>query len=257
MKKTVRNIILILIGILIAGVIVVSYIAGRESRKPLVCKGLDVVVLDSLENDFVSAADVRKFLDREYGQYLGQPLDSINLSRIEDIVDGRSAVMKSEAYVTRDGLLHIKVSQRKPVVRFQKSGGGFYADAEGYVFPLQSSYASYVQIVDGDIPINMKSGHKGEIENPEEKAWFDKVMLVVNYIGNSSVWKDRIVQIHVGDGGELTLVPRVGNEKFIFGQPVNIADKFARMEKYYTGIAPLERNYTQVNVKYDGQIVCR
>ena len=257
MKKAVRNIILILIGILIAGVIAVSYIAGRESRKPLVCKGLDVVVLDSLENDFVSAADVRKFLDREYGQYLGQPLDSINLSRIEDIVDGRSAVMKSEAYVTRDGLLHIKVSQRKPVVRFQKSGGGFYADAEGYVFPLQSSYASYVQIVDGDIPINMKSGHKGEIENLEEKAWFDKVMLVVNYIGNSSVWKDRIVQIHVGDGGELTLVPRVGNEKFIFGQPVNIADKFARMEKYYTGIAPLERNYTQVNVKYDGQIVCR
>lgn len=257
MKKAVRNIILILIGILIAGVIAVSYIAGRESRKPLVCKGLDVVVLDSLENDFVSAADVRKFLDREYGQYLGQPLDSINLSRIEDIVDGRSAVMKSEAYVTRDGLLHIKVSQRKPVVRFQKSGGGFYADAEGYVFPLQSSYASYVQIVDGDIPINMKSGHKGEIENPEEKAWFDKVMLVVNYIGDSSVWKDRIVQIHVGDGGELTLVPRVGNEKFIFGQPVNIVDKFARMEKYYTGIAPLERNYTQVNVKYDGQIVCR
>lgn len=257
MKKAVRNIILILIGILIAGVIAVSYIAGRESRKPLVCKGLDVVVLDSLENDFVSAADVRKFLDREYGQYLGQPLDSINLSRIEDIVDGRSAVMKSEAYVTRDGFLHIKVSQRKPVVRFQKSGGGFYADAEGYVFPLQSSYASYVQIVDGDIPINMKSGHKGEIENPEEKAWFEKVMLVVNYIGDSSVWKDRIVQIHVGDGGELTIVPRVGNEKFIFGQPVNIADKFARMEKYYTGIAPLERNYTQVNVKYDGQIVCR
>ena len=79
MKKAVRNIILILIGILIAGVIAVSYIAGRESRKPLVCKGLDVVVLDSLENDFVSAADVRKFLDREYGQYLGQPLEKRSL----------------------------------------------------------------------------------------------------------------------------------------------------------------------------------
>ena len=183
-------------------------------------------------------------------------LDSIDLCRIETIIDGRSAVMKSQAFVTKDGTLHIKVTQRKPIVRFQKTDGGFYADAEGYVFPLQSSYASYVQIIDGDIPINMKSGHKGEIENPEEKIWFDKVMKLVNFIEDSP-WKERIVQIHVGNGGELTLIPREGEEKFIIGQPMNIEDKFARIEKYYTAIAPLERNYKTINLIFDGQIVCR
>jgi cell division protein FtsQ len=256
LNRTVRYIITIVTVVLVFGTAAVAVIAGRNSRKPLICKSLDVVIVDSLENDFVNKADVKRFLDKEYGGYIGTVLDSIDLCRIETIIDGRSAVMKSQAFVTKDGTLHIKVTQRKPIVRFQKTDGGFYADAEGYVFPLQSSYASYVQIIDGDIPINMKSGHKGEIENPEEKIWFDKVMKLVNFI-EGSPWKERIVQIHVGNGGELTLIPREGEEKFIIGQPMNIEDKFARIEKYYTAIAPLERNYKTINLIFDGQIVCR
>jgi cell division protein FtsQ len=256
LNRTLRYIITIVTVVLVFGTAAVAVIAGRNSRKPLVCKSLDVVIVDSLENDFVNKADVKRFLDKEYGGYIGTVLDSIDLCRIETIIDGRSAVMKSQAFVTKDGTLHIKVTQRKPIVRFQKTDGGFYADAEGYVFPLQSSYASYVQIIDGDIPINMKSGHKGEIENPEEKIWFDKVMKLVNFIEDSP-WKERIVQIHVGNGGELTLIPREGEEKFIIGQPMNIEDKFARIEKYYTAIAPLERNYKTINLIFDGQIVCR
>lgn len=259
MKKAVKYLITALVGVLIFGTILIAFRAGVKSREPIQCKGLNVVILDSLENDFVSRADVKKFLDKEYGQYIGIPIDSINLSRIEDIIDGRSAVMKSEAYVTKDGLLNIKVTQRKPIVRFQKEGSGFYADAEGFVFPLQSSYASYVQIVDGDIPINMKSGHKGKIENPKEKEWFDKVMNVVNFIEGSKIWKDRIVQIHVDNGGELILIPREGKERFNLGQPVNIKDKFDRMATYYTAIAANRdgQAYRSVTLKYDGQIVCR
>lgn len=256
LNKTVKYLIVILAGVIIFGCITIAVIAGKNSRKTLVCSGLEVIVLDSLENDFVKSKDVRKFLDKEYGQYTGVCIDSLDLSRIEDIVDGRSAVLKSEAYVTKDGILHIEVTQRKPIVRFQKSEGGFYADKEGYVFPLQSSYASYVQIVDGDIPINMKSGHKGEIEDPVQKEWFLKVMGLVNFIENSK-WKDMIVQIHVENGGELILIPRKGNERFIIGQPVNLEDKFGRIEKYYSAIASSGKEYSTVNLKYDGQIVCR
>lgn len=257
MKKTVRYIITIITGVLIFGSMTIAVLMGKDSRKSLTCKGLEVVITDSLENDFVSKNDVKKFLDREYGQYIGETLDSINLTRIENIVDGRSAVLKSEAYMTKDGILHINVTQRKPIVRFQKAEGGFYADAEGFVFPLQSSYASYVQIVDGDIPINMKSGHKGKIEDPKQKEWFDKVMTVVNYIENSETWNEKIVQIHAQATGELILVPRTGSERFLLGQPINIEDKFDRMESYYRAIASDERKYSMVSLEYDGQIVCR
>ena len=259
MSKTVRHIINGISGALLAACLVVAYMSGVSCRAPLKCTGLNVVIADSSMNRFVSKADVKKFLDKEYGEYVGMLLDSIDLAKVEKIIDGRSAVNKSEAYTTRDGMLNVKVTQRTPVVRFQKSDGGFYADAEGVLFPLQSSYASRVQVIDGDIPLKANSGYKGEITDEKERAWLGKVIDLVNYMENSRTWKDKIVQITVCDGGELIMVPREGTERFHFGQPDEIQEKFRKMEKYYTAVVPAkgEKEYSVVNLEYDGQIVCR
>ncbi len=259
MSKTVRHIINGVSGALLAACLVVAYMSGVSCRAPLKCTGLNVVIADSSMNRFVSKADVKKFLDKEYGEYVGMLLDSIDLAKVEKIIDGRSAVNKSEAYTTRDGMLNVKVTQRTPVVRFQKSDGGFYADAEGFLFPLQSSYASRVQVIDGDIPLKANSGYKGEITDEKERAWLEKVIDLVNYMENSRTWKDKIVQITVCDGGELIMVPREGKERFHFGQPDEIQEKFRKMEKYYTAVVPAkgEKEYSVVNLEYDGQIVCR
>lgn len=259
MSKTVRHIINGVSGALLAACLVVAYMSGVSCRAPLKCTGLNVVIADSSINRFVSKADVKKFLDKEYGEYVGMLLDSIDLAKVEKIIDGRSAVNKSEAYTTRDGMLNVKVTQRTPVVRFQKSDGGFYADAEGFLFPLQSSYASRVQVIDGDIPLKANSGYKGEITDEKERAWLGKVIDLVNYMENSRTWKDKIVQITVCDGGELIMVPREGTERFHFGQPDEIQEKFRKMEKYYTAVVPAkgEKEYSVVNLEYDGQIVCR
>lgn len=259
MSKTVRHIINGVSGALLAACLVVAYMSGVSCRAPLKCTGLNVVIADSSMNRFVSKADVKKFLDKEYGEYVGMLLDSIDLAKVEKIIDGRSAVNKSEAYTTRDGMLNVKVTQRTPIVRFQKSDGGFYADAEGFLFPLQSSYASRVQVIDGDIPLKANSGYKGEITDEKERAWLGKVIDLVNYMENSRTWKDKIVQITVCDGGELIMVPREGTERFHFGQPDEIQEKFRKMEKYYTAVVPAkgEKEYSVVNLEYDGQIVCR
>lgn len=259
MNKIVKYVLIGVCGAMLAAILVASCLAGKEARKGLVCKGLEVAILDSLENSFVSKADVRKYLDKEYGRYVGEKLDSLDLMKIEKIIDGRSAVKKSQAYVTKDSLLRIEVTQRKPVVRFQKKEGGFYADADGYIFPLQVSYASHVQIIDGDIPLAANSGYKGEIENPREREWFENVMDVVRFIEGSRTWKGKIVQIHVEKNGEIVLVPREGRQVFRFGQPVQVAEKFDKMEMYYSHIVPEKGSeaYKTVDVRFADQIVCR
>ena len=259
MKKILKYVLIGICGAMLAALLAVSFLAGKEARKGLVCKGLEIAIIDSLENSFVTKADIRKYLDREYGRYMGESLDSIDLVKIEKIIDGRSAVKKSQAFVTKDSILRIEVTQRKPVVRFQKKDGGFYADTEGYIFPLQASYASHVQIIDGDIPLAANSGYKGAIENAREREWFKDVMNVVNFIEGSKVWKDKIVQISVSEGGELSMVPRKGQEIFIFGQPDNIKEKFRKMEMYYKNIVPEKgaSHYSIVTLKYDGHIVCK
>ena len=259
MNRTLKYILLATGAAVIAVCICCSFMAGRQLRSTYTCQELEVTIKDSLENSFVSAADVKAYLDREYGIYKGIPLDSLDMIRIESIIDGRSAVKKSQAYVTRDGILHIDVTQRKPVVRFQKAGGGFYADKEGYIFPLQKSYASHVQVIDGNIPLAANSGYKGELQNDREKKWFKDMMELINFMEDSRTWKDKIVQIHVNGNRDLILIPREGNEHINFGQPDNIEEKFAKLEKYYTSIIPAQGNgrYTKVDLRYRGQIVCR
>lgn len=259
MKKAVKHILYTVLAAVLIGCMAAAYIAGKQSRKPILCSGIRIEILDSTENSFVTVPDVRKFLDKGYGKVIGLPLDSIDLVKVEQIIDSRSAVLKSEAFVTRDSLLNITITQRKPVVRFQKKDGGFYADSEGYIFPLQSSYASHVQIIDGEIPLAANSGYKGDIEKAEEKEWFNRIMSVVNYMESSKVWKGKIVQIHVQDNGELILIPRTGKERFLFGQPCSIAEKFSKMEKYYTTIIPEKGTdrYKSVDVRFNDQIVCK
>ena len=259
MNRTLKYILLGLCGGLLLICIVCSFIAGKHVRKALKCERLEVIISDSLENGFVSKADIKTYLDKGLVHYIGQPLDSLDLVKMENVIDSRSAVLKSHAYVTKDGTLHINVTQRKPVVRFQKKDGGFYADAEGYIFPLQNSYASHVQIVDGNIPLAANSGYKGEISDPKEKEWFSNVMALINYMENSKTWKDKIVQIHVAENNDLMLIPREGKERFIFGAPEDIQEKFEKISLYYKAVIPEkgQDTYRSVDLRYKDQLICK
>lgn len=259
MARWLKYLLLGIVGAAFAALIACSFQAGRQLRSGRICERLEVVIIDSLENHFVSAEDVRKFLEKGYGEYSGTPIDNIDLVKVEEIVNSRSAVRESQAYMTKDGSLHIDVTQRRPVVRFQKKDGGFYADAHGYIFPLQNSFASHVQIIDGHIPLAANSGYKGELSSPEEKEWFTKIMALVNYMEDSQQLKDMIVQIHVKQNGDLILIPREGEEQFLFGQPHSLEDKFMRMQKYYTAIVPEKGSgkYKVIDLRFKGQIVCR
>ena len=164
MKNVWKHIINVTFAAVLVCVLTAAFCLGVSSRKGIRCKGVTITVTDSATNQFITPKEIRKFLDEEYTGYIGEPIDSIDLTRIEKILDSKSAILKSQAFTTKDSLLNIIVTQRKPVVRFQKGQGGFYADAEGHLFPLQNTYASHVLIVDGRIPLKLEYGYTGKLE---------------------------------------------------------------------------------------------
>lgn len=236
-----------------------AYSSQAVKRGRMACTGVEVTVLDSMKNSFVDSRDILSYLRSEYGDFTGKNVDSISLIRIEKDVDARSAVRKSEAYITKDGILHVDITQREPAVRFQKGAAGFYADAEGCLFPLQDTYTAHVPIVDGDLPLRADTGYKGKPQSEEEREWIMAILRLLEYMDDSGTWARDIVQINVLEGGDLLMVPREGREKFIFGPPDGAEEKFRKMELYYTGIVPEkgEGYYSSVNLKYDRQIICR
>lgn len=259
MKIEKRHIIQIVGWSLLVICFVGMYIAGRQSRKAVKCKDVEVTILDSLSNKFVNRNDIKTILDSVYGRHIGVSIDSLNLANIENIIDHNSAVQKSQAHITKEGILKIEVTQRRPVVRFITAEGGYYADAEGNIFPLQKNFSSRVHVVDGKLPIPGGIEEAMKMTDPVQIKWFNGIVNLVNYMDGSDRWKEMFVQIHSLEGGSLVLIPRKGKERFIFGQPDRIAEKFDRIATYYTSIVPEkgQDHYKEINVAYHGQIVCK
>ena len=235
-----------------------SSMSARE-RRARTCQGrdrLDVTVADSLERRFVDKADVAGWLAAEYGAYVGLPLDSVDLRRVERLVQAHSVVRDCQAWLTDDGVLHIRLNQRQPVVRFDDGVNGYYADATGFVFPLQERGSVDVPVVDGRIPMRIPKGFKGTPADAAEAAWLAQVIGLMNTL-RGTVWEKNIVKISVDAKKDLVMTPRQGGEHFLFGQPVRVKEKIGLMEAYYTSGLADKGNYRTVDVRYRGQLVCR
>lgn len=261
MKPIVRRGLGLLLIIACAVVWVVSSGMSRRALRVRTCTGketLDVCIKDSLERKFVAKEDVETWLDGEYRAYAGLPLDSVDLAKIESIVLGHSAVRTCEAWLTDDGSLHIELTQRQPVVRFDTGNNGWYSDAEGFIFPLQARGSVDVPVVDGKLPFVVPRGFKGEPQEPSQREWLAQIIDMACYM-KGSVWEKNIGRISVADGGNLVLSPVSGKEKFLFGTPDRVPEKFSLMEKYYTSILPSKgpAYYSTVDIRYRGQLVCR
>lgn len=256
MSNKVTNALLCVTAVLSVAAVCTLYAVGARRQTGLECRGVEVTVRDSAVNRFVSGNDVKRILTAAYGSFKGVFADSLDLGAMESLIEGKSVIRNCESYVTRDGTLNVEVTQRTPAVRFQDASNGWYADEDGYVFPLQRSHTSMVPVVDGDFPVTVPRGFKGQVENPEQREWLMRVVGMVGYM-NDNGWGNRISQIHVSRNGEVKLIPVEGDERFVFGQPVKIRGKFAKMEKYYRMIRPLKKGYGEIDLRFDGQIVCR
>lgn len=248
MKITPKHILALVSLTLILATFGIMVGCGRAERGKVLCNALDVQIKDKYE--FVTQEDIRNFLDRHYGAYIGVRIDSLDLGRIENMLEEKRVVMQSEAWTTRDGVLHISIVQRAPAIRFQRGEQGFYMDETGFTFPLHSSYTADVPLIEGNIP---------PIENGESKEWGSGVLELMAYIRGSKQWKDKIEKVSVNSAGDIELKATEGKEKFIFGYPDDIQAKFERMGKYYSHVRPSkdEGYYKSVNLKYNHQIICR
>lgn len=261
MKPIIRHSLGLLLLAACTAVWVLTTGMARRELRTRTCQGkgkLQVTVTDSLERRFVARADVQEWLDKEYGAYAGLPLDSVDLTRIEKIICTHSAVRECEAWITDDGVLHVELSQRQPVIRLEDGQNACYADETGYLFPLQSRGSVSVPVVSGKIPFPVEKGFKGYLDKGDDALWLSRVIALVSYM-KGTVWEKDIRKVLVRGSGELVLYPVQGKEEFLFGPPVRVEEKFKLLTAYYRSVAPSKEKgyYSKVDLRYRNQLVCK
>ena len=221
----------------------------KQSRQ-LKCADVKVDIADSLSQQFVQNNDIRQWVRRNHLGIFGQSLQSVNLRKIEDGLRKLHAIEDVDVFtnVYENGLkscgsLVIRVKQREPVFRVVGPGSAYYMDKYGKVIEWSPRFTPRVIIVGG-------------LVTPEFAR--KKLLPLITYMNNDKFLSAQIDQIYVNAVGELSMVPRVGEQIILFGGADEFQIKFRNLKALYTdGFKDGGWSiYKSINLEFHNQIVC-
>ncbi len=207
-----------------------------------ICPRIRVTISDADQLNFVTRAAYMLLKDKSVCPD-GKRLDHIDTDYMENYLRGKSRIKTAECFKTPNGELRVTVTQREPILRVKGMYGDFYVDSERKIMPLSSVFTAYVPIATGYVTKEMALGELGEF---------------ALFLRDHSFWNAQIEQIDVAKNGEVTLVPRVGDQLIVMGTLENYREKLDRLYALYVkGFNKIGWNkYKRITLKYEGQVVC-
>ena len=239
----IKKIFILLFLLLIAAYLVVAVTALNAKPAQQTCKGMELVINDSIDHGFITKREVLRLLDTKKLSPIGKDMMTINTRRIEEELQQHPLIDNVECFRTLGGKVGIEVTQRLPILRIMAANGeNYYVDEKGHTMPLPNSSAN-VAVVTGNV----------------DKAFACKELYEFGrFLQKHPLWQAQIQQINVTPAKELELVPRVGEHIIFLGKPGDYKQKFERLEKFYTkALNKVGWNkYSRISLEFDNQIIC-
>ncbi|KIA95068.1 cell division protein FtsQ [Pedobacter kyungheensis] len=235
----------------LAGVVV---LLGFINVKKQTVKCTDVKIIIPGADNFIEREEIDEILKQDQGVLLGRNLENINIHQIEKKLQSNPYIGFAKVYVDMDGVLHIEVKQRQPIVRIlNENGQDFYIDNDGLKMPISSNFTANVLVATGHISEVFGS----RVDTLHTQLARD-LYKTAQYIKKDTLWDSQIEQIVVDQKNDITLIPRVGNQRIILGNADSLEKKMKNLLLFYKKAMPQVGwdTYKTINIKYTNQIVC-
>jgi cell division protein FtsQ len=239
-----------IIGFVLLGLIVLA----MDIRKERPVGEIKTRILPLPDSSFlIEEEDILVELDRGLGYpVIGQSFKTIDLARIESLLEKNPFVKDAEVFIDSRNELGIKILQRKPIVRvISNRGEQYYLDEDGNKLPLSKHFAVNIVTATGEYP-----PFSPEFLT-ENNALHDLFNLCTE-LEKDLFLKSMIVQVHVNVKKEFTLVPLIGDQKIIFGEFDDSMKKWKKLKVFYKEAMPFVgwRKYRNLDLRFRNQIVC-
>jgi len=240
--------------------IIIMPVYLTEMTNSMPCGGVVISINDSSEYHFITKRELSGLIEQNSTRILGRPMKEISLPEIENRISRLRELKEAEVYTTIDGLLHVYVDQRDPVMRVIADGGDYFVDEDGVVIRRKGLYTPRLHIVGGNIRITspMLNG-VSILDTTIKNSILKDIYQLVNYLNSDSFWSAQIDQIYVDNDDELDLIPRLGNNVIHLGTTENFEGKLFNLETFYKKVLPEVgwNKYELINLEFKDQIVCR
>lgn len=229
------------IKLLIAFVAVISlYVFAYQKNTNRNIAKTEVVFLGE-NTQFLQQETVNNLLIENKNHFKTANKVALNLDNLESAVSKNPMVEKSEVYLTIDGILKAKVTQKTPVTRVFDNHGSYYIDKNGTTMPLSQNYSARVPVLSGQI-----GGYKKEI------------IKILNIINQDDFLKKNIIGIEVLPNDGLIMKNRNFDYQIDFGKPIHIEKKFKNYKAFFQKAIEDSSiyKYKKINLKFTQQVVC-
>jgi len=202
---------------------------------------VDVQEIDGMF--FVDAAGVRDQI-LSHDSITGSFIADVQLQHVIEWVRSIPAVDDVRVYPGLNRVLHVQVTQRKPLARVHTGPdeADVYLDSHGRVLPLSPYYTARVPII-----------HADDIEMCD--VAFDLIQATHEDI----LWSAFIDQIEVKPDGSVDIIPRLGSSRIHLGFMENLDHKLNKLHVFYREqIARGNLNaYKRIDLTYQDQVVAQ
>ena len=258
MKKILR--IAFMVGLLISVAVLTGFI--NHSILEEKCTAIDIDITDQERYGFISEGDITDLLNSDFNTPVSQKIRDINTFEIEKTLGAHHAVQNAEVYLSIDGKLHIKIWQRKPILRVFNKKGSFYIDEYGKIMPVTKKFTAHVAVASGHINIPTNEIQQFQRDHISDKqldtSLYNDLFELAKFIESNPLWNAQIEQLYVNKDSEFELIPRVGNHTIVIGEVHDLESKFKKLQLFYTkGLSKTGWNeYKEINLKFKNQVVC-
>ena len=221
----IKKILILLFLLLITAYLIVAVTAFNTKPADQVCKGMELIIKDSIDHGFISQKGILRLLNGKKLSPVGKKMGDINTRLLEEELSQHPLIENVECYRTPGCKIGIEVTQRLPILRVMANSSAHVAVVTGYVdrdFAVKELYTLGV------------------------------------FLQAHPLWDAQIEQINVTQAKELELVPRVGEHIIFLGKPGNYEEKFEKLKTFYEkGLNQVGWNkYSRISLEFNNQIIC-
>ena len=192
-----------------------------------------------------------------FRNYLGYDLESsmihdLDLMDMELMLEADERIKEAEVYIDNKDRLYIAILQREPIVRiFNKDRTSYYLDSDGKEIPSYKGATIRVPVASGNI-----DAYDTKLIHAEKASSLKDVYTLAKYIHEDDFLSALIEQIDVEDDGDITLIPKIGRQKLLFGSIEDreeMKGRFDKLKSMYKGGMQYVgwRKYDALKLEYD------